>query len=478
MIMLFSMFSCTEAPSASTVVEEAEAAPARATMPPGRTARPGQGGGQRRENGPQPVNPATGVVGPSPVPPPGQVDVYLAAGPEDDLGACQFSPRSYASTTNCSLWRLRWDLGAATAVDHASVVQSYDQIGASMPTIDRTGQWLGYIRGNKSIGNSVFVKPTGSSSGLDHGVEWTVGAGTVRFPTWLHDGTVLYGTSDRTAACVTADGRCERRPYWSNIGQVREGQEPALFLGSGAGGGSWSDPAQNPVDPRYLAMHASFVEGDVDAYPTCDPSSGLGTQCSLVPVREAPTLTVMDMTDRSSWRYHLTNDEPERSVPLSGCGHAAWSPDGKTLLCTEHKTKALDEVGVASRLYRVAFDPTAPKGDVNLRTAPLFPHAPVRDLFPLPEGQACSELVYKYAEFCADPGLVVATVTCDCATPACLERAREGSPSWVAFARILLVDFREPGVSRVHDLTGALEQRLSATTGDLRSFTATCRGPA
>jgi hypothetical protein len=406
------------------------------------------------------------------------VDAYLAVGPETDDGACQFSPISYAGINNCSIWRLRVDLATGKVTDSQIVVESSHGYGGTMPAISPDGSQIAYMRTTNRPPNSLWVKATGSSAPTDHGKEWTPGLGPAQFPAWRDNEVVVFGKNDGSYTCLDGSGRCTAYPFFETLHEARASASAApLFLGAEKGGMSWSDPEFRPTDRNYLAGHVNLVDNDPTAYPTCDPSNpGASTTCPTAR-RGVPTLAAAELSSGKVWRYQLTNTEPGHQVPLSGCAHAAWRPDGEAILCTEHKTEALGALGLHYRLYEIPFDPSAPAGVVRLDTKPMFTHKPVKDLFTLPSGEECSTLVYKYAQYCGDGDHVIATATCDCRTPACQARGRGGkTQAAVGFARVFLIDRTRPEQPVYHDLTSATEDIAGVGRGGYGALTGTCVG--
>jgi hypothetical protein len=406
----------------------------------------------------------------------GTVDIFMAAGVPSGTSSCHFSGLSQSAAA-CQIHRLRWDLAKNQPVDHA--VEVSDQ--GFMPSVSPDGTRLAYAHlitaaGGRPMAQLAVTKIDGTPEATTRQTPSL--PGMFSFPHWLDDQHLLASRPDQGVQCKSPrDGSCQKVERWGSIYTVDVagtslGKAAPAFDADFFGSMSLEDTWVNPKDRSLVAGHGRYIK--TGERPAC--GTGPSPDCrSLV---QTPYPFVFDVDQKRWWGFQLETTESKfrspdgRGLPLAGCAHLSWSPDGGTLMCTEQSTDAIKQAGLSGRLFAFSFDAAVDRpGVLNPKTVePLFNHKAYQDLIPISPGETCDVYYHKYAEFCGDAKHVVASIVCDCSSPQC----KTAAPTKIVQAHVWLIDITDPASPRYTDLTAALE----ATSGQrgLRSFTATC-GP-
>jgi hypothetical protein len=245
---------------------------------------------------------------------------------------------------------------------------------------------------------------------------------------------------------------------------------------------SASDPFANPVTPNHVALHSDSYryESNNGTQHTCPWLEGIPDYIDT----KRPLLVVAD-TNATEWEEGETWWSMEFSLvglPAgSGCAHAAFSPDGARLLCTDqpsfYSTPDVDKSGQQydinyDRIYGWDYNETTSTWD-GARLGPLFSHLAPDELPDIDKiwttDTQCNKYRTKRAEFCGDSDHLVANVYCEDT------QIDERDPAYV-FGRITMIDFGNPTAPAYHDLTSALEDHLGAARGSMSGYTVTCGG--
>ena len=403
------------------------------------------------------------------------VDVYLAVGEMGAAKGCYFLGDMLSDASGCSLYRLRVQLDDGIVQEHAAVVTSADK-GTWQPTVSHDGR----IAFALADGNKVLVHSRALDAPADD-VGTVVAEGRWTWPNWSPDGSLNMGETVKTGlSCYLSmgpmAGNCTQVERWSSTHRVAfDGATPlSPQLLAGMTGFSFDDTWTNPQHAELVAGHGKY-QTDLETLPSCDGKPATSTDCKQVGYSPKPS--VIDANTGDHWTFELSSDEAKffdkgKPLPLEGCAHLAWSPDGKKLLCTEQGTMA--DGFMQSRIFTFDFDRnTDPKNVVSSKMAsPLFEHRESTEMFTLAQGEACSVYYHKYAEWCGSEDFVVATVGCGCETTQCTNETG-GEPKMIG-ERIYLIGVSDPSAPVYYDLNAQLESKLGAASGSLTSFTATC----
>lgn len=405
----------------------------------------------------------------------GTVDIVLAAGTPGNGGSCHFSGLS-SDPASCELYKVTYDKATRKLTSHTKVVG--DGIAGWMPSVSPDGTRLAYgsPTGKQCTTHVKDLNSTNPSdpgtavmcSGMELPLIWA-------FPSWVDNDTLLVSHPNMAPQCVK-DGKCQQLDRWNTVFEVKMDGNRAVSaketLGVGATARmSVQDTWVNPVKPHLVAGHGQIATRD--AAPVCSGSSGL----SCADIYQSPMPFVIDTKTGKYWIYQLRTTESRyaKGQPLNlvGCAHLAWTPDGNSLLCTEQGTMEMKDHTENSRLFMWSVDTSRDTaGEINQRDVePMFSHKQPGDLVSIGPDQGCGVFYHKYAEFCGDSDHVVASVVCDCDTPAC---QKGGSPTQVLQSHVYMIDRSKPTKPAYVDLTAQLEERLGKPYNSMRSFTATC----
>jgi hypothetical protein len=367
------------------------------------------------------------------------LDIYLSAGNHqvDAAGEVTASCNNEDSL-NCAIYKVTWnfDEQRATAVQLLVDDPGY---GTFYPAISPNGQYLSYtaspIRNGKiraAMNHTVFVRDLGAFRGGEHPVVNQIPV--AKWAGWLDDETLL----------VTRF----TEPHWGDMMSVgRESGAPKRLLGPGdtKRGPSFSQARANPVDNHLVSSH-----GD-DVYK--------GPKGATVP-------HVNDLRNGKQYGFVLdrTGDGTQNLV---GCAHAAWTPDGNGVVCTEQATDDFPYEGGPdyNHMHRfvkqgdqyvpVQADPVhkgylfKPKSPEELRAFhPDFYTVDHRD--PVGGGYCQGTIYYKNAVMCSEHTAVL--------TLWCTDNVNYDKRKKVVNSRSVLVDFEDWDNPKHYDLTGALEE--------------------
>lgn len=424
-------------------------------------------------------------------PTPQIVEIFVPSGVDNgDQGGCYFASEVDSSSRTCEIYRLRWDLSSGKLVGYDKVLSDpADRQGVWQPSLTRDGKVIGFSNSTstgvslryKSIGDANINDPT------DLGTLVQVPArqpNIAVWPNWSASGKLSFDRPNSTTACMTLNGCVGPFDRWSDGLRVDlgggTGQLGAATQFAGNLGFSFSDASHHPTAPDLIAGHGWFVDGELAIHPICSDAGG-STSCSNV--KQTPGLFVMDLAQGNFWRIAVHSAEEKykaNGTPLSlyGCAHAAWSPDGKKLLCSEQGTAELDEAD-KNRIFAFTFDPAehvgAPNSVVTKNALPAFKHKTAEELWNLSGGEKCTVFYHKYAEWCGTQDYLLTSVACNyCESGNCENLG--GKAKRLIGNRVYLIDIRNPDAPVYHNLTGALETQLGSAEGSLFSFTGTC-GP-
>lgn len=411
--------------------------------------------------------------------PPGSVDIYIAAGKDQGAESCHFSQLSQSAAT-CEIWRLRYDTASRKVIDHEMVIG--DGAHGWMPSVSPNGSQLVYAKYTGQGACIASARAIGGSN-LGAGTELLcTGMGLPEswsYPVWRTDTSILVTHPVPVPMCVNTTGVCSPVERWGDTWEITlDASGRAKSAGPLIGEGktahiSFEDPTVHPTDRSLVAGHGRFVTTGGSA-PTCD--DGKGTACASVKL--TPTPFVADVDADKYWIYELRTTEAKyrqaggAPLELAGCAHLSWSPDGDSLICTEQSTLSMDDSDL-NRLYVFPVDPATDKaGQVNVRDVePYFDHAPADSVVDLKSGESCEVFYHKYAEFCGAEDRVVASLVCDCDTPAC---TAGGAASKVVQAHVYVIEAADRQHPVYVDVTEQLEERLGKAPGSLHAFTSTC----
>ncbi|MEC9071283.1 MAG: hypothetical protein VX938_02850 [Myxococcota bacterium] len=417
--------------------------------------------------------------------PRGTVAVWMGLGEREGDEGCYFVGEMQSDGTGCEIVRVHWDIDKEHLIDEVTVVADPGPgVGAWQPNVSGDGATLAFAQhsgGGLEIRTLGIVDGTPGAGAPVGGLE----TGVWSWPNLGADGRLTVSRGDKEPQCrqmnrnCSNDDCCKDVAHWSKAYQL-DGDfsaAPAVISDSGF---SFQDTYAHPTRPEFVAGHGKFDGVHPERYPVCTDQSD--TPCSDVSMSPMPI--VVNTETQQVWILQLESTEAPYGtaatpMQLEGCAHLAWTEDGKHLICTEQGSHEVLPSDKTSRLYHFAFDPDSPplsEGVVATTAEPLFAHAAPSELFNIPEGKTCDVYHHKYAEFCGDSDLVVATIGCaDCDAPDAHSPCAllDGTPTLLG-DRVYLIDLKDPEAPRYFDLTGAVETSRGVPGNSLTSFTATC----
>jgi hypothetical protein len=414
----------------------------------------------------------TGEVSVAPLPE--SVDIVFAAGPLAADAGCYFT-KDAQSAKGCSLYRVAWSVSEGRALGAALVVGG-DGAGYWLASASPDGAQLVYARRDPAGTVDIFVRTLSVDDPTDPGKSVVAAAAPApRIWTWPHwlDATRLAVSHVATdALCAGPTGDCSPLERWQAVFEIDTAASPLVpptpLMGAGADVADFAsteDAYRHPTSGRYVASHGK--EARLEAPPTT--ACLAETPLCQSDITVGPTPRVVDLETGDVWTWELETTWRGASLRVGGCAHLAFSPSGKSLICT---IQATPETGEQSDLLEIPFDPSAPPGAriVKVVAAP-FVHPPAESLFTLAAGEACNLYFTKYAEFCGSDDLIVASVACACTTQACT--ANPAAPKVIG-SRVVLIDRRDPALPVYADLTAHAAAVAGLDSADFGGFTATC----
>jgi hypothetical protein len=407
------------------------------------------------------------------------VTIYLSAGAAGECWRYELA--------DCRIYRLRANL---TTGEVDEVVTVVDTPPAVHPTVNPSETRIAY---DTSISNGMGLMTTARRLDPDGSSGQPLDIAKGNKPQWSSDDDLLFGmkgeemnVSIRWNDVVSAQlVSGEQEPIlddslapnpWPLVGSVNP------QTGFDTTDCSASDPFANPVTPNQVAFHSDTNRYDSNngTEHTCPWLEGIPDYIDT----KSPLIVVAD-TNATEWEEGETwwsMDFALVGLPaVSGCAHAAFSPDGTRLLCTNqpsfYNTSATDNLGQQydidyDRIYGWDYNATTNNWD-GASVGPLFNHLAPDELPDIDEiwttDTQCNKYRTKRAEFCGDNEHLVANVYCEDT------QINPQDPAF-AFGRITMIDFENPTAPVYHDLTSALEDHLGTDRGSMSGYTVTCGG--
>jgi len=271
-----------------------------------------------------------------------------------------------------------------------------------------------------------------------------------QWPEWWFDDLVLFETSRD----LDPDGKDKVDDYRTLWYLDKPSSPPIKLLG--------------PDDPDALFDGAGYSFGNPRVSPV-NPNEFVTFGGDSAHQNGQPVPHVHSVTGNG-----LTTDQFRLKDGMESCQHPDFSPDGERVLCTRQSTVedgASDGADEVRALF--VYDRNDPHWS-NQRE--LFTRIPLNDAgFPStfqPSGASCDRLTYKHAHWCGTDDLLVADVFC---TENPGNDATVDPNDWaVTASRTFLIDLSE-GQTRYYDVTAAVEEKLGAAPGSLRSKFPTVR---
>jgi hypothetical protein len=263
------------------------------------------------------------------------VDIYLSAGPHEGYGTSGYRSCNNQSYVNCSLYRIRMDLGALRVLD-------VELVESAVPPLPDCPAGRSHIQPAVSPGGSHFAwvsqcwqtlnipgAPQGAGD-IELRVRATAGgpagyavaAGAVArpggpfpsYPSWADDDTLLYDTGGSSSAQTSMP------TVWKTWAWPAFGNTQAVVGPEATPGAIWPKGYEDP-----------------DVFHGASPADRPGGGPRMVTFgggagRKVPRTTDLSGSDEVGFDLPWTNSlgEPE-------CHHPAWSPDGQQILCTRYQ---------------------------------------------------------------------------------------------------------------------------------------------
>jgi hypothetical protein len=394
------------------------------------------------------------------------IEVIVAAAERDAPQGCYFVGDQQSDARGCSLYRLSLSLSTA---DVSAVSRLTDESlgGAWQPSA--AGGELAFAR-RTAGGIEVRIRSLAVTDSADPGSLLSPSPGAWVWPHLTSSGRARVGRSQvEPPRCTVPDGpaagTCVSVERWSEtVETAGPGVSTAV---AGDGSFSFEDTWAHPQNDAIVAGHGKFRWSGAGR-PDC------ATSCSELSSSPLPIL--LDTRTGLHQVLLLEAQEPALggvTLPLVGCAHVAWSPNGERLLCTEQGTPGLSAAGLSSRIYVTTPDLAAlaagTSGNRPIPATLLFEHREAAALLPLQPAERCDIFHHKYAEWCGDEQHVVATIGC----------GMKGDDGTVQLLhdRVFLIAMHDPAAPSYTDLTAQLERKTGQPQSSLTAFTATCVRP-
>lgn len=393
------------------------------------------------------------------------VTIVLAGGDVSAAEGCYFAGDAQSDARGCTLYQLQVTLPNAQ-VQQVQAITTTALGGAWQPTV-ANGQ-LAYTR-RLAAGIEIRKKDLSVLDPNDPGQLWSP-AGLWVWPNLAESGTLHVSRSQPLAPeCVIPSGpqagTCTSVQRWSESARLPTAGSSTLVAGNTRF--SFEDSWSLPGNAGIIAGHGKYRESG-STRPDCSVSCADITPSPMPIVLETASGKYQILALAS---HEFSGGGP--AAPLAGCAHAAWSPDGSALLCTEQGTASLAALGLQSRIYRVPFSASAfaagSSGIVPTIAEPLFTHRLPEAVFPLTPGQSCDVFHHKYAEWCGDDRHVIATIGC--------AMDLGGGLTSLLYDRVFLIDITNPLAPLYTDLITPIEMHRGLSPYAMTGFTGTCARP-
>ncbi len=398
-------------------------------------------------------------------PEPRLLEIFLSAGVVAWGGEYSCDHHSEGS---CSIYRVVWHVGTqrarsvelwvpseytqtgsgsrAKAYYHGAVEADVNSVG-DLVYLRRTYQWRFPLTLADYSSQIMLLAADGTTK--TSSFQAKAASDRPQWPEWWFDDLVLFETS-RDLDPNGMDKVDDYRTLWyldkpssSPIKLLGPAESDALFDGAGY---SFGNPRVNPVNPNeFVTFGGDSAHQDGQPVPHVHSVTGSG----------------------------LATDQFDLGDGMKSCQHPDFSPDGERVLCTRQKEEQGGaREGVHSIRALFVYDRNDPHWS-NQRE--LFTRIPLNGAdFPStfqPSGD-CSKLTYKHAHWCGSDDLLIADVFC---TENPGEDASVDPNDWpVTASRTFLIDL-SGGQTRYYDVTAAVEEKLGAAPGSLRSKFPTVR---